>query len=416
MKSNKTVKLSFKKDLGVVLALCIIMAVIALSYLIVNWSVEVWGTVFAFALVCILLCILGIRACLVVDMENRVIIRRVAFKKTIITFHSIKSVEMHKTFLGKEIHIIGNDGRLFDKSHVVLFTANYISPENFVAYFSSGCCDGSLLLPSKRLEKKQGMISKIALSVVAFVELGIFVYILILELKNSTPAYPIVDIKWYGYGLFWVIAFIIVATLIGLLVKNRHNAITDFIMIVLFFGFMPMALIGAFATSEDYYVSATKDFENFDDIVKEQWNGNYNHFPKEINGEVCDFSYYYKYYWDSVHEVYLEIKYDDEEFGRIYSEYEEKEESYLGAQYEEVNLGEEWLNAEKYDDGEVYISHAYFKKIIFDKENNTVIYYLLSVTDPFDLEWCHLSEKFDVDFMDYEEYIKEKKEKTNQDS
>ena len=55
-------------------------------------------------------------------------------------------------------------------------------------------------------------------------------------------------------------------------------------------------------------------------------------------------------------------------------------------------------------------------KIIFDKENNTVIYYLLSVTDPFDLEWCHLSEKFEVDFMDYEEYIKVKKEKINQDS
>ena len=412
MKDNRIVKFSFKKDIGILLVLCIMAAVLALHYLIINWNVEIWGSFFAFELVCILLCILGMRARLIVDIENRVVIRRTFFKKTSITFHSIKSVEIHRGFLGKEIHIKGNDGNRFDKLHVVLFKANCVLPENFVAYFSSGCYDGNLLLPSERLEKRQGILSKIALSVVAFAELGVFIYVTILEL-TSAPAYPIVDIKWYGYGVVWVVIFIAVTTLIGLMVKNKHNVITDFIAAFLLLGLLPMVLVGGLSTSEDYYVSSTKDFENFDDIVKDQWNGSYHHFPKEITGEVCDFSYYYKNYLDSIEEVYLEIKYDNEEFSRIYSEYDEKEESYFGAQYEEVNLIEEWLYISTDVDGEIYISGAHFKKIIFDKENNTVIYYLLSVTDPFDLEWCHLAEKFDIDFMDYEEYIKEKE---NQDS
>ena len=417
MKNKNIFKFSFKKDLGILIGLCLISSIGSLALIINGANFAFFSSVLALSLVSILLCAVGMRAGLIVDAENRVVIRRTFFKESRLPFHRIRSVDIRKTLFGKTVRIIADDGSFFDKSNAYLFTSNFVSPESFVAYFSSKFYYEGLLLPSKELEKKQGMNSKFALSGVAFVELGIFVCILILELKNSTPAYPIVDIKLYGYGLVWVIAFIIVATLIGLLVKNRHNAITDFIMIVLFLGFMPMATIGAFATSEDYYVSATKDFKNFDDIVENEWDGDYYHFPKEITGEVCDFSYYYKQYWDSIEEVYLEIKYDDEEFSRIYSEYEEKEESFLGEQYEEVNLSKERLDAEEgYYNGEIYIAGANMDKIIFDKENNTVIYYLLSVTDPFDLEWCHLSEEFDVDFMDYEEYIKEKKEKTNQDS
>ena len=199
--------------------------------------------------------------------------------------------------------------------------------------------------------------------------------------------------------------------LIGLLVKNRHHVITDFIFVVLFFAFAPICLIGAFATPEDYYVSATRDFAHYEETVA----GKISYFPEEIEGgEVVAFSYYYKYYWDSVEEVYLEVKYSDEEFSRIYSQHADKTKSYFGEGLEETNLGNknEWLELDEIG-GELQIAHAYLEKIIFDKETNTVIYYFLSSTDFMDLEWCYLIDKFDIDISDYADYIEENREKEN---
>ena len=230
-----------------------------------------------------------------------------------------------------------------------------------------------------------------------------------------TPEYPIAAIKFYDYGYFWAIAGISVATLIGLLVKNRYVGVTDFIGLLLFFGFIPVMFFADFGSNEDYYVSYTNDFANYNEIIAEQWEGDDNYFPTEINGEVCDFSYYHKFFWDYITEIYVEVQYDDEEYARIYNEYEERESSYFGAQYEEINFSKECFYVDEDSDGELYISHAWIEKIIFDEENNVVIYYYLSVTDPFEAEWCHLAKKFNIDLEEYQRYIKEKSESTLQE-
>ena len=417
MKSKGEItKISCKQDLGVLLALCLLQAVTALIQLINLNADVVWGTIFAVSVAVSLLCLLGMRVGLTVDTENREIIRKTLFRTTRIDFISIKTVKVEKVFLGKAITIIGDDGKVFDKTRFILYKENYIVPENFVAYFSTGCYDRDLLLPSKKLEKECARPSKILLAIIAIVQLAIVVPLAIIDI-SQTPEYPIVDIKLYGYGHFWVIGGIIVLTLIGLFVKNRHSGITDFIMLLLFFGFGGAALFAGLGTNEDYYVSYTDDFANYDDIVTDEWAENNSYFPTEIDGEVVDFSYYYKYFWDSIHELYLEVKYSDEEFLSIYSKYPAKEKSYFGEQYEEVNIDEEWFDAEEYE-GDVWIDHAGCEKILFDKANNTVIYYYLSVTDPFDLEWCKLVQRFDLDIFDYEEYVdtkrEENKDKVNQ--
>ena len=400
--------ISCKKDLGVLLALCLLQAVTALMQLINLNADVVWGTIFAVSVAVSLVCLLGMRVGLTVDPENREIIRKTLFRTTRIDFISIKTVKVEKVFLGKAITIIGDDGKVFDKTRFILYKENYIVPENFVAYFSTGCYDRDLLLPSKKLEKECARPSKILLAIIAIVQLAILVPLAIIDI-SQTPEYPIVDIKLYGYGHFWVIGGITVLTLIGLFVKNRHRGITDFIMLLLFFGFWGAALFAGLGTNEDYYVSYTDDFANYDDIVTDEWTENNSYFPTEIDGEVVDFSYYYKCFWDSIHELYLEVKYSDEEFLSIYSKYPVKEKSYFGEQYEEVNIDEEWFDAEEYE-GDVWISHAGCEKILFDKANNTVFYYYLSVTDPFDLEWCKLVQRFDLDIFDYEEYVDTKRE------
>ncbi len=413
MKSK--VKISCKKDFGVLLALCLLQAGISLGYLIAAWAIEVWGIVFACAIVTAIVCLLGMRVGLTVDTENRVIIRRTMSKTTKIDFINIRTVEVQKVFLGKAIAIIGDDGKVFDKTRFLLFTANYIHPENFVSYFTSGTYDKSLLEKSDKLLKKETMISKIALVIMAVFQIGFLVFI---GLTDQPPAYPIVDIKHYGYNVFWVALGVALIAVIALLVKRKYSAITDFLALILFFCYMPAVLVGAITTNQDYFVSHTDDFANYEDVMLNEYDGEYMHFPKEINGEVIDFSYYYKYFWDSIHELYLEVKYSDEEFLSIYNKYPAKEESYFGEQYEEVELSKyEHFDAEEYE-GDIWIGHADCDKILFDKENNTVIYYHLSVTDPFDLEWCKLVQRFDLDIFEYEEYVdakrEENKDKVNQ--
>ena len=66
---------------------------------------------------------------------------------------------------------------------------------------------------------------------------------------------------------------------------------------LLFLGFLPMCIVGGFLTNENYYVSATDDFNNYYDIIANEGTGHYEQFPSEVNGEVVSFSYYYKYFW-----------------------------------------------------------------------------------------------------------------------
>ncbi len=403
---KKKVQITAKKDMGVLFALCLLGVGISLIYVISQWAIEFWGLVLAESTFAAILCLVAMRIGLTVDTEKRVIIRRTLFKKTEINFENIYRVEIRKVFLGKAIVIIDNGGRIFDKTRIGFFKYNYIIPENFVTYFSSRSYYSELLAPSEKLMKKQATVSRVALILVAIFEL---VPLILIEITRNPPKYPIVDIKPYEYASFWVILGIALVTVIGLLVKNKHNPVRDFIMMLLCFSYVPLMFVAGLGTREDYFVSHTDDFANYHDIMNDEWDGDYMHFPKEVKGEVIDFSYYYKYYWDSIWEIYLEVKYSDEEFERIYSEYEVKESSYFGEQYEEVNLGEEYFSADEYE-GDVWIAGGSCGKIIFDKSNNTIIYYYLSATDPLDLEWCKLVNKFDIDVFDYEEYTKAKRE------
>lgn len=409
MKNNGKVKISAKKGLAICLIFCLFHVGFSIPYLVTGWAVEFWGVICFAASAFALVCLLGMRACLIIDTQNRIIIRKGFFRTDYLAFDQIWYVEKKNAFLHRELRIIGVDGKCFDRTPIALFKENYISPDNLIAYFATGGYNHALLISSKRLERKQGRISKITLCIISAFELGILSFGYISELQNQ-PTYPVTDIKFYSYAVFWVLVAVALITLIGLSVKNKYHAVTDFFAMVLFFSFLPAVVIGGFATPEDYYVSATSDFENYDDII-EQWK-NPMHFPTEIRGEVVDFSYYYKYYWDSVEEVYLEVRYDEEEFERIYAEHPTKETSYFGEQYEEVNLANEYFNVDD-DSDDIYISHAYLEKIIFDRENNTIIYYFLTVTDPFEIKDCHLAKRFGIDLLDYEKYIDEKEKNEN---
>lgn len=409
MKSNGKVKISARKDLGTAFAIHLLVVILFVRNFILNGGDWYELQIFMWWLFLTIAILVGMRDCLIVDTEKRVVTRKTVFSKKTISFDNIDFVEVKRSFLLKTVRIITDDGKVFDKTPVIMYKDCCVSPDNFITYFSSGCNDRSLLLSNEKLDRRLGIFSKVPLTIIALLEIGIFVPLFIDEMINP-PTYPIVDIKFYNNGLFRCIMFVAVAALIGLLVKNRFHPVTDFITLLLFFGFIPMSFLIGLSSPEDYYVSATRDFANYDEVVNEELGEDYDFFPKEIQGEITDFSYYHKYYWDEVTEVYLEVKYDDEEFDRIYCEYGIKESSYLSEKYEEVNLTKEYFDVQTSYDGENYISFAIAEKVIFDKENNTVIYYSLLVIDPFYIEWCYFVQKYDIDILHYEEYIEHKSE------
>ena len=130
MKSKgKITTISCKKDLGVLLALCLLQAVIAIPNLIKGWEIEASISLFASAVIASIVCLIGMRIGLTVDTENREIIRKTFFRTRKIDFISIKSVKIEKVFLGKAITIIGDNGKVFDKTrfiHVKVLQKHFI--------------------------------------------------------------------------------------------------------------------------------------------------------------------------------------------------------------------------------------------------------------------------------------------------
>ena len=390
--------------MGLFSALCLLQAAIFLPYLILDRSIVIWTAMVVLSLICGIVCLWGMQTGLIVDTQNKILICKGFFKTKKIPFRKIRSVKQGKLFL----YIVGTDGNTFYRAPVSLSIRNCIPPENFAAYLSSIFHNAALLKPSKEREKKQALSSKALLFTIYVIQAAILVIVFIDQWKHR-PAYPIVDIKFYHFGVLWAILAITLVALGGLLVKRKHHMVAEFLALVLFFGFFATAFISAFATPADYNVSTTSDFGEYQTIFTEERDSDYLHFPKEIRGEVVDFNYYFDNSWDIIEEIYLEVRYDEAEFARIYSEYAEKEPSYFGAEYEEVTLSDdEFLEAEKGHNDKVYISRANIQKIIFNQEEQTVIYYYLDAYDPFYLDRCHLAKKFDIDFIDYGRYIEEK--------
>ncbi len=297
-----------------------------------------------------------------------------------------------------------------------IISDNDIPSRNFYDFLmqrngEDAVCDTSLLASDPKLQRSHSITIKIVSAMICVPIIGTYIYGLVSEIQGK-PDFPIRPIAFYDYAVFWVLLVTSVIFILMMISNKKHHKAVDFVACIIFLTYLPTLLIAGTATPEDYYVSATRDFENYYEVKADK----ISHFPDEVDGgEVVAFSYYYCDYWDWVHEVCLEVKYNDEEFDRIYSQYGEKENSYFGGNLEEVHFRGEHENLELYedDDGEVKIAHANIELIIFDKDNNTVIFYYLSSADFLELDRCYLVERFDIDIYDYADYIEENREKEN---
>lgn len=349
-----------------------------------------------------------------IDLENKTLFcKRIFAKGETFAISDIKEILNEGKGLRWNMKLISaKDGAAFKIPKDVL-RDNSIPLDKFSLFLTqkndgAPTYDTSLLEGDPSLQKKYSAGIKMITAIFCGPIIASYALSFVMEM-GQRPEFPIRSVAFYDYISFWVLLVFGLLFVAVMLSNKKHFQFADFGAVVIALTFLPSLLCCLLLTPEDCYVSATRDFENYYEVKADK----IDYFPDEIEGgEVIAFSYYYKYYWDSVHEVCLEVKYDDEEFDRIYSQYEEKRESYFGGGLEEVSFSGVYENLELSDDG-TKISYADVRLMIFDNENNTVIYYFLQSTDFLDLEWCYLIERFDIDVKDYSKYIEENKKKAN---
>ncbi len=371
-----------------------------------------WGGIFFACIAATALFVEFSKRRIEIDLENQTLFcKRLFAKGETISITDIKEVLNEEKGLRWNLKLISaKDGAAFKIPKDIL-RDNSIPNDKFSLFLAQKndgalACDTSLLDSDPKLQKKDSTVIKIITVIFCGPIIASYALGFVVEM-NQRPEFPIRSVAFYDYISFWVLLVFGLLFVAVMLSNKKHFQFADFGAVLITLTFLPSLLCCLLLTPEDCYVSATRDFENYHEVKADK----IDYFPDEIEGgEVIAFSYYYKYYWDSVHEVCLEVKCDDEEFDRIYSQYEEKRESYFGDGLEEVSFSGVYENLEL-SEGGTEISYADIRLMIFDKANNTVIYYFLQSTDFLDLEWCYLIERFDIDVKDYSEYIEKSREK-----
>lgn len=351
-----------------------------------------------------------------IDLENEILFcKRLFVKKKSILLDDVKEILNVKNKFALNLKLISGKDSTVLRIPKDILRDNCIPPENFSDFIiekgtGTKKRDSALLESDSKLQKRYSAFLKIISAIICGPIIATYAYLFVLEM-GGRPEFPIISLDLYMYPIFWILLAFGLLLICMMLSNKKHFQFVDFGAVLIFLMVFPSLLCCLFLTPKDCYVSATRDFENYCEVKANE----IDYFPDEIDGgEVIAFSYYYCNYWDWVHEVYLEVEYDDEEFDRIYSQYEDKRDSYFGDGLEEVNFSGTYENLELYESesGVVEIAHADIKLIVFDKENYMVIYYYLSSADFLELDRCYLIEKFDIDIEDYSEYIEENKEKS----
>ena len=355
---------------------------------------------------------------LVINTEKRTLTYKTAFHKKTVELSDIANVQLPKSKLGIFVKVKkASDGKCVRILKEIL-DDNYIANEKFSKFLmqgksNEGDMDTSLLEKDTEKAEKVSTFNKALALIVTIPMVAVYVLFFCLHWFGGRPAFPMFNVGVYEFNSFWIMlgGLLFLAIIVG--VNKKHLHLINFLASVIFVSFLPLMVVSALGFPPEHRISATQNFENYDKALEEIWGEERYHMPESIQyGEVVAFSYYYDYSWDYVEEVYLEVKYDEEEFNRIYSQYENKDASYFGEEYEEVSFVEDYFVALERSEG-MYISYGKLEKIIFDKENRIVIYYYLDVIDPFLIERSMLVKRFDVDIFDYAKYIRDKRDNTN---
>ncbi len=148
------------------------------------------------------------------------------------------------------------------------------------------------------------------------------------------------------------------------------------------------------------------EYGKYDNCVGESET---NFFPELDENIMSNFKYSYNVdcFIDCAHEIYLEFNIENEdEFAAFISEHQNKilqenedaivQQFVYDTAYTEVVI-KDYIFSRYTDDGELVIDRAYIRKLIYNEENNSVIFIYLYVVDYWEFENSTYIERFNID-------------------
>ena len=252
-----------------------------------------------------------------------------------------------------------------------------------------------------------------ALSVVCIVLFSLLLlFHSLIAFNKNNMLYPIDELRFYESVSFYVCLFSIAVIVISSLTMRKFYKVKLFLIILIAIIALPITMISALQ-SNAFLISHTTDVNNYgiydDEYMK------IDHFPEQITDNMIPvhYSYYYDYTWDYCYELYLEVKITDGEYESIKSKYEsELKDCFYASNYSEYVISD-YTNNYIREDGSCYMNSPHIRKIIFNDSDQTIIFVSICGIDPFYYENSYYFERFNLDPIEYSNYLKENKNESD---
>lgn len=252
-----------------------------------------------------------------------------------------------------------------------------------------------------------------ALSIVCIVLFSLFlIFHSLITFSKNGMLYPFDELKFYESMSFYICLFSVAVIVISSATMKKFYKTKLAIIILLALLGLPLTLISAMQSSFDAK-SHTTDVNNYGIYDSEYMM--IEHFPENITDNMTPiyYSYYYDNSWDYCYELYLEVEITDNEYENFKTQYEDGlKNCFFASDYKEYVFFD---NPQNYinEDGSYYMNSPNIRKIIFNDKDKTVIFVSICGIDPFYYENSYYFKRFNINPIEYSNYLKENKNESN---
>ena len=257
------------------------------------------------------------------------------------------------------------------------------------------------------IDKKALATKSKALSIVCIVLFSLFlIFHSLIAFSKNEMLYPFEELKLYESMSFYICLFsITVIVIASLTMKKLYKTKLAMIILLALFA-LPLTIISA-TQGSFYYKSHTTDINHYGIYDSEYIT--IDHFPENITDDMTPvyYSYYYDNSWDYCYELYLEVKITDNTYEKLKAQYENNlKNCFFASDYNEYIISDyphNYIN----EDGSCYMNSPDIRKIIFNDKDKTIIYVSICGLDPFYYENSYYFKRFNLDPIEYSDYLKE---------
>ncbi|MBQ4510190.1 MAG: DUF3267 domain-containing protein [Clostridia bacterium] len=222
------------------------------------------------------------------------------------------------------------------------------------------------------------------------------------------------SIEFYEMMSFYICIISAIAIIITSCTMKKYYNLKIVAIVLAIVSAIPLSFLSVIQTSL-CIKSYTTDVNNYGVYDYPEYMAD-DYFPEKITDSmtpIC-YSYYLDGFFDVVYELYLEVQMTETEYEKYKSQYEnELKDFFFASEYSEYVISDETSMYTTYSFEENYMDSPDIRKILFNDKDDTVIFISIYGLDPFYYENSYYFKRFNLDPMEYSNYLKENKNESN---